>query len=254
VVVFVRGSDGRIWWSSQAAAGGAFSGFHAIAGAVSSAPSAVSTNGTSIDVFARNAKGQLVHTRSSGPGYQAWSVVGGSLTSAPSAVSLASGRIDVLARTRGDVLSRARFDGTRWVPWTSLGGTISGAPAASADRAAGTIRVVVRGTSGVLYDKVLTATGTSRGFSSLGRTSWSAPGITQGAGPLLVSRNDTTPAVVRGAFATAVGGSLSGAPAAVQRSGSSWVLLGRGTDGALWTYDGRPGHYTWSKVPGTSLS
>ena len=254
VVVFVRGSDGRIWWSSQAAAGGAFSGFHAIAGAVSSAPSAVSTNGTSIDLFARNAKGQLVHSRSSGPGYTAWSVVGGSLTSAPSAVSLAAGRIDVVARTTGDVLSRARFDGTRWVPWKSLGGTLSGAPAASADRAAGTIRVVVRGSTGVLYDAVLTATGTSRGYRSLGRASWSAPGMTQGAGALLVSRNDTTPAVVRGAFATAVGGALSGAPAAVSRSGSSWVLLGRGTDGALWTYDGRPGHYTWTRVPGTSLS
>jgi glucose/arabinose dehydrogenase len=254
VVAFVRGSDGRIWWSSQAAAGGAFSGFHPVAGAVASAPSAVSTDGTSIDLFARNAKGQLVHSRSSGPGYTAWSVVGGSLTSAPSAVSLASGHVDVVARTKGDVLSRARFDGTRWVPWAPLGGTISGAPAASADRAAGTIRVVVRGTSGVLYDKVLTATGTARGFTSLGRTSWSAPGITQGADPLLVSRNDTTPAVVRGAFATAVGGSLTGAPAAVSRSGSSWVLLGRGSDGALWTYDGRPGHYTWSRVPGTTLS
>lgn len=253
VVVFVRGSDGRIWWSSQAAAGGAFSGFHAVAGAVASAPSAVSTNGTSIDLFARNARGQLVHSRSSGPGYTAWSVVGGSLTSAPSAVSLAPGHLDVLARTKGDVLSRARFDGTRWVPWAALGGTISGAPAASADRAAATIRVVVRGSSGVLYDKLLTATGTARGFTSLGRTSWSAPGITQGADPLLVSRNGTTPAVVRGAFATAVGGSLSGAPAAVARSGSSWVLLGRGTDGALWTYDGRPGHYTWSRVAGTNL-
>ena len=70
--VFVRGSDGRIWWSSQSAAGGAFSGFRRIAGAVSSAPSAVSTNGTSIDVFARNATGHLIHSRSSGPGYTAW--------------------------------------------------------------------------------------------------------------------------------------------------------------------------------------
>jgi hypothetical protein len=25
-------------------------------------------------------------------------------------------------------------------------------------------------------------------------------------------------------------------------------------DGALWTYDGRPGHYTWTRVPGTTLS
>jgi hypothetical protein len=60
--------------------------------------------------------------------------------------------------------------------------------------------------------------------------------------------------VVRGSFATAVGGALNGAPAAVSRSGSSWVLLGRGTDGALWTYDGRPGHYTWTRVAGTDLS
>ena len=145
------------------------------------------------------------------------------MTSAPSAVSLASGRIDVVARTKGDVLSRARFDGTSWVPWKSLGGTLSAAPAASADRSTGTIRVVVRGGTGVLYDTILTATGTSRGYRSLGRAAWSAPGITQGAGPLLVSRNGTTPAVVRGSFATAVGGALSGAPAAVSRSGSSWV-------------------------------
>jgi predicted lipoprotein with Yx(FWY)xxD motif len=38
--------------------------------------------------------------------------------------------------------------------------------------------------------------------------------------------------------------------AVAERSSTSYTVIGRGTDNALWSFDGRPGHYTWSKVGG----
>ena len=250
LTAFVRGTDDRVYYTSQAAAGGAFSGFRAIPGTIASAPTAVTWGGSRVDLFARGSNGHLLHTASTGGSYGAWQDLGGELTSAPSAVSLSTGTIDVVARTTGDVLSRIRWDGTRWSPWTSLGGGLSAAPAASADRAAGTITVLVRGTNGQLFRMVLSATAVVRGYTNLGRLTWSAPGLAQGVGAAMVSRNGPTPVVTQGSFATAIGGALNGVPAVASRSSSSYVVLGRGTDNALYAYDGRPGRYTWSKVGG----
>jgi glucose/arabinose dehydrogenase len=250
VSAFVRGTDNRVWCTTQAAAGGGFSGFRSIPGTIASAPTAVTWGGSRIDVFAKGGNGHLLHTWSTGGAYRAWEDLGGELTSAPSAVSLGTGTIDVLARTTGDVLSRKRWNGSGWSAWTEVGGLLSAAPAASADSGAGTITVLVRGTNSLIYRTVLTATGVSEGFVNLGRRTWSGLGVAQGHQPVLTSRNGQTPVVIQGTFATAIGGRLSGAPAVTSRSSTSYVVLGRGTDGALYAYDGRAGHYTWSKVGG----
>jgi hypothetical protein len=250
VTAFVRGTDDRVWYTSQAGAGGAFSSFRSVPGTIASAPAAVTWDGSRIDLFARSTAGHLIHTWSTGSGYHSWEDLGGELTSAPTAVSLSAGTLDVLARTSGDVLSRRRWDGARWTPWVSVGGILASAPAASADRGAGTIRVLVRGTNASLYEAVLTSTGVRSGFGSLGRQTWSAAGIGQGAAPTMVTRNDATPVVTQGSFATAIGGMLTGAPSVTSRAATSYVVLGRGADGALWTYDGRATRYRWARVGG----
>ena len=250
LTAFVRGTDDRVYHTTQSVAGGAFSGFRAIPGTIASAPTAVTWGGSRVDLFARGSNGHLLHTASTGGSFGAWQDLGGQLTSAPSAVSLSTGTIDVVARTSGDVLSRIRWDGSRWSPWTTVGGQLSAAPAASADRATGTITVLVRGTNGQIYRVLLSATGVVRGYTNLGRQTWSAPGLAQGARPVMVSRNGQTPVVTQGSFATAVGGQLSGVPAVASRSSASYVVLGRGTNNALYAYDGRPGRYTWSLVGG----
>ena len=250
VTAFVRGTDNRVWYTSQSAAGSAFSSFRSIPGTIASAPAAVTWDGSRIDLFAKGSNGHLLHTYSTGGAYRAWEDLGGQLTSAPSAASLTTGTIDIVARTTGDVMSRKRWDGSHWTAWTTVGGLLSAAPAASADRGNGTVTVLVRGTSGQIYRTVLSATGVTQGFTNLGRQTWSGPATAQGPQPVTLSRNGQTPVVIQGSFATAIGGLLSGAPAVAMRSSTSYIVLGRGTNGALYTYDGRAGHYTWSMVGG----
>ena len=252
VLAFVRGTDDKVWYTSQAGAGGAWASFRSLPATVASAPAAVSWDGARVDVFARSASGHLLHTWDPGTGWRPWEDLGGSLTSAPSAASLTRGTIDVFARGAGDALVHRRWDGSRWLPWTSGGGVLSAAPAASADRAHGTIAVLVRGSDALVYGSTWTAAGRATGWQRWGRETWSGLGAGQGGTDRVVlTRNGTTPVYIRGQLAVAMGsGQLSGAPAVTSRSSTSFVGLGRGLDGALYAYDGRAGRYGWSKVGG----
>ena len=54
-----------------------------------------------------------------------------------------------------------------------------------------------------------------------------------------------------GSAGIAIGGSLTGAPAAMLRSDRSVLVLGRWSDNALWSWDGRIGQQAWKRVGGT---
>ncbi|MFC7489716.1 MULTISPECIES: PQQ-dependent sugar dehydrogenase [unclassified Knoellia] len=249
VTVFVRATDGRVMHTTQAVAGGAFGAWQMVQGTITSAPTAVTWGGSRVDLFARGPAGTLVHTYSNGGAFAPWGNLGGSIRGAPTAASLSSGTLDAVARS-GDALWRIRWDGTRWTPWSTIHGGVSSAPAAAADRTSGTVRVLVRGRDGRLWDSILTSTGIRRGWAAVGsRQTSSAPAVTPGSGVVL-TRNGVTPVVAIGSFVTAIGGELTGAPAVASRGTDSWVAFGRGNDGALWTYDGRPGRHTWSRVGG----
>ena len=249
VTVFVRATDGRVWHTTQAVAGGTFGAWQAVPGVVTSAPAAVSWGGSRVDLFARGPAGTLVHTWSTGGAFAPWGNLGGSIRGAPAAASLASGTLDAVARS-GDALWRIRWDGSRWTSWSTINGIVTSAPAAAADPSAGTVRVLVRGSDGRLWDSLLTATGTRRGWVAVGnRYTWSAPAATPGSSVVL-TRNGVTPVVAIGSFVTAIGGELTGAPGVASRGPGSWVAFGRGNDGALWTYDGRAGRQTWTRVGG----
>ncbi|WP_270886394.1 PQQ-dependent sugar dehydrogenase [Pedococcus sp. 5OH_020] len=253
LTAFVRGLDGRVYHSGQSSAGGSWTAFQPLPGVVASAPAAVSWGGSRVDLFARGTSGQLLHAWSSGGGYSAWQNLGGNLTSAPSAASLSPGSLDVVARSgASDKVVRRHWDGRSWSASTSLGGVVTGAPATTASASTGRITVYVRGSDGKLCTKVLTATTTVSGWScGSGRETWAAPAVSASPGPVLVTRNaDLTPVVSIGGFTTAVGGRVDSALAAASRSSTSYTVIGRGTDGALWSFDGRPGHYTWSRVGG----
>ena len=49
---------------------------------------------------------------------------------------------------------------------------------------------------------------------------------------------------------TAVGGEITSAMAVAKRSSTSYVVLGRAADGAMWSFDGRAGHYVWTRAGG----
>jgi hypothetical protein len=214
----------------------------------------VSWGGTRVDVFARAANGHLLHAWSSGgSAYSGWQDLGGSITTAPAVTSLASGTLDVVARGSGDSLVRRRWDGQAWSPFLSVGGIISAAPAATADPTAGRVTVFARGRDGTLWNIVLAPSGTARGWAAVAsRETWAAPAVSSAGSPVLVTRNaDLTPVVSIGGFTTALSGSVTGAMAVAQRSATSYTILGRGTDNALWQFDGRAGQYSWSRVGGT---
>jgi hypothetical protein len=198
-----------------------------------------------VDVFARGTSGQLLHAWSTGGTYSGWQDLGGQLTSAPTAASLGSSTIEVLARGASDSVIRLRWDGQHWGGFSDLGGVTTSAPA-----------VTVRGSDGTLCTRSLTTPTTASPWNcGSGRETWAAPGVSTSPGtaanPVLVTRNgDLTPVVDVGGFITAIGGQINGAMAVTQRAPGSYTVIGRGTDGAMWSYDGRAGHYSWTRAGG----
>jgi glucose/arabinose dehydrogenase len=257
LTAFVRGVDSRIYFASQTTAGGPWSGFQVMPGGpVASAPAAVSWGGSRVDVFARGTSGQLLHAWSTGATYTGWQDLGGQLTSAPTAASLGSSTIEVLARGASDSVVRLRWDGQRWSGFSDLGGITTSAPALTADTATHLLTVSVRGSEGRLCTRSLTTPTTASPWNcGSGRETWAAPGVSTSPGttsnPVLVTRNgDLTPVVDVGGFITAIGGQINGAMAVTQRAPGSYTVIGRGTDGAMWSYDGRAGHYSWTQAGG----
>ena len=254
LTAYVRGGDHRIWYSTQSTAGAAWSTFRRIPGpAVTSAPAAVSWGGSRVDLFARGSAGQLLHAYTTGSSYSGWQNLGGQLTSAPAATSLASNRIDVVARSgSSDALVRRRWNGTTWGTFGTLGGLATSAPSVVADRGAGRVGVYGRGRAGELCSMVLTATAVASPWTcGSGRETWSAPAVNSFAPTVLVTRNsDLTPVVSLRGLTTAVGGEITSAMAVAKRSSTSYVVLGRAADGAMWSFDGRAGHYVWTRAGG----
>jgi hypothetical protein len=60
---------------------------------------------------------------------------------------------------------------------------------------------------------------------------------------------DLGPVVTVGDFTTGVGGEINSAMAVAVRT-TSYVVLGRAADGSMWSFDGRAGHYTWTRTAG----
>ena len=249
VTAFVRGSDGRIFQTTQSSPGAAWTSYAAVAnGAVASAPAAVSWGGSRIDVFARGTNGHLLHASTSGTTFTAWQDMGGTISSAPAVTSSGTGRLDVVARGSGDAMYHRRYDGTRWSPWRSLGGPVMSA-ASLRVTGSGQVTATAVGRNGILYDVVVGPAGVVRGWRTLGRYSASAPAA--GGGWVVVTRNGPAGVITIGSAGIAIGGSLTGAPAAMLRSDRSVLVLGRWSDNALWSWDGRIGQQAWKRVGGT---
>lgn len=257
LTAFVRGLDGRIYYANQSSAGASWSSFQVMPGGpVASAPAAVTWGGARVDVFARGSNGQLLHAWSTGSTFTSWQNLGGTITSAPAAASLGVNTIDVLARGPSDSVLRLRWDGRRWSGYSDLGGIITAAPAVTGEAATHLLTVTVRGSDGRLCTQVVAmTTGTPAWNCGSGRETWAAPAVSASLGtpasPVLVTRNgDLTPVVSVGGLITAIGGQITGAMGVAERAPGSYTVLGRGTDGALWSYDGRPNHYTWTRAGG----
>jgi glucose/arabinose dehydrogenase len=251
VTAFARGTDSRILATTQSQPGATWTPFAAItSGTVASAPAAVSWGGSRIDVFARGADNHLLHSWTDGGAWAPWQDLGGAINSAPAVTSSGVNRLDVAARGSGDAVYLKSWNGTRWSAWRSLGGPVASAPALRVS-GPGLLTASAVGRDGRVYELLASATGIVRSWSNIARTSSSAPAAGVG-GWVFVTRNGPTPVLVLGERAgVAIGGSLTSAPAALVRTNGVTLVVGRGSDNALWAWDGRAGVQAWSRVGGS---
>lgn len=222
------------------------------------APSAASSAGGRFDLVARSASGSVVHSWYTGGVRRGSTDLGGQVI-AQHVTSMAPGTLDVFAVAPNGVGYRKRFDGTRWGRWTSVGGTFTSGLSASADPATRTVLVTGRGTNGVTYEQVFSATGGSgrwvpRGDGLSGWSDRALGDLWPRQSRLAVGAAPDARAVVqRGAGFVTVRAVWNAAPDVVSRSDGTFLMVGRGTDGGLWVYDGRPGGFLNRSLGGVVL-
>ena len=245
----VEGTDHGLWYRPLNGA------WQSLGGWVQYGPAAVS-DGTTSYVFAVGSGGDLFYRSDSGLGWSRWMPLGGYLTSGPAAASLGPGHVRVFARgAGGDLWSRELSPGTTtWSSWTPLGGYLTAPPTATADSAQSTVVVRVRGLDGAVYEQSLADGAGATAYQRVGVIACSAlaldPRVAAGdptRGAYVDSRG--APAVLQGSQVTSFGGALTSTPA-VSFSGGGYLVAGRGTDNALWIYDGRTGGSGWRSLGG----
>lgn len=247
LIPFVRGTDGAIYYTVGRA--DRFSAWTPLPGGLAvSAPTAVSWDGSRIDVFVVGTDSALwqtittVDSQGQPTGWSAWYRLGGVLASAPSVASVDVGVLSLAARGTDSGLWQLTFDGASWSPWMSLGGVSALAPSMEAISAAQYLLRVVA-TDGTIWARALARTGgaagpwtgsglpSSRTPSVSGSTLWARP-----SGVLSAVNTAGSLVQVRGAGPHQVnlGGLMTSATATVEWPDSRVTTFGRGSDFALW--------------------
>jgi hypothetical protein len=272
--VFVRGTDGEIWYRTDVA--GTWTGWAVIPGAVgaTSGPGAVSVEGNFVYVVVRG-RGGAAYTQSamlgaSGPtGWSwYWGTLGGSLTSAPTISTAGNGSLAVVGRGGDGAIWQKLSDRSHgWSQWVSLGGYAESAPAIEAQEVGGVWRhmVYVVGTDLRIWQVPTTADSLAAGD----RGSWYGGSIFSGHG--LGSINTTADWSFVDTLLTAgggdhsvflvdpvtgwaepLGGWLTSTAAVLGDQGGNVRVFARGGDNALWytDYDGLGSPYVWSSLGG----
>jgi len=157
--VYVRGTDGRLWWRTveNFNTPGYSTAWRPLPGAtVASGPDVVEVSGTTLWVAARANNSSVVVRVQYGSTFGGWQNLGGTVTTAPVLLhELGTARIWVFARGGdGSVWYRVRSGSGVWAPWRSIGGKLTSAPDALLS-VNGTIRVHGRGLSGYLWVRAL---------------------------------------------------------------------------------------------------
>ena len=245
VGAFVRSTGDEVCVRRSTDDGATWAGWAGAGVTSTDAPSAASSAAGRVDLVTRSASGSVVHSWFQG-GTRGGSTDLGGTVIAQHAASLGDGTLDVFAVRRAARRSRKHWDGTRWSGWRGIGGAFTSGLSASADPAPGVIVVSGRGADGATYERssprpVPSARGPARAD---GLSGWSDralgdawPGVARIA---VGSASDGRVVVQRGSMvvATTVGWTSSGD--VVSRPDGSFLMAGRGTDGALWVTDGGP--------------
>jgi hypothetical protein len=126
--VFVRGTDGAVWYKSTTNNGTSWSSWHSLGGQLASGtgPAACSWGAGRLDVFVQGTNGALYHKWSAnfGATWSGWENLGGKLTASPAASS-ANNQIGVYVRGTDGSCWHKDWTGTAWSSWHSLGGQLA---------------------------------------------------------------------------------------------------------------------------------
>ncbi|MGL5851863.1 MAG: PQQ-dependent sugar dehydrogenase, partial [Phycicoccus sp.] len=248
VITVVRSTGDQVYLRRSTDDGRSWAGWAAAGTTSTNAPSATSSSSGRVDLVARSASGSVVQSWFRGGRRLGSTDLGGRLV-AQHASSLGDGTLDVFAVAPNGVGYRRHWDTRTWGPWTPVGGEFTSGLSASADPGRGVTVVTGRGTDGNTWERTFTPSGTSGGWAmrSDGLSGWSerAYGDTwAGRARLAVGRGPDGSAVVqRGALSVATTAVWTSAGDLVSRSDGSFLLAGRGSDGALWVTNGGPSSY-----------
>jgi hypothetical protein len=182
--VFVRGSDGAVWWKYYQNDG--WSGWQSLGGklAPGAAPAVASWSAGRLDVFVEGQEGNLWHKGYDGA-WSGWQNLGGKLTSSPAATSgfgsptpSTTGNIQVFVRGSDNAVWQKNWNGAAWSSWESLYGQAAPntGPAVSQD-----LWVIVQGTDHQLWQYAGETSGASwehLGVAPPEALSASSPGAT----------------------------------------------------------------------------
>jgi len=228
--VFVRGTNSALYHKYYA--GGAWSGWESLGGALTGNPEVVSWGNGRLDVFVRGTDSTLHHKYYAGGAWSGWESLGGALTGNPEVVSWGNGRLDVFVRGTNSALFH-KYYAVGWSGWESLGGILTGNPEV-VSWGNGRLDVFVRGTNSALFHK----------YYAVGWSSWEILGGILTSDPAAASRGTSTLDVaVRGAGGSlyvdsysggwrgfrGFGGSLGGAPDATSSAAGSVDVTASGS-------------------------
>ncbi|MGG5258173.1 PQQ-dependent sugar dehydrogenase [Phycicoccus avicenniae] len=218
-------------------------------------PSAASSAPGRVDLVTRSASGAVVYSRILGGRRTGSSSLGGSVVSAH-VTSLGDGTIDVFAVGRDGVAVRKHWNRASWSAWQPVGGSFTSALSASPDPARGVITVTGRGPDGRTYEREFTPTAASGTWAPRtdGLSQWSTRAVGDlwpGLSRLAVGvASDGYVVVQRGTQFVATDVTWSSSGDIVSRPDGSYLMAGRGRDGALWVTSGGPSSYASRSLGG----
>lgn len=232
--VYVRGSDGRVWWRTvQDFADPQYSTtWRPVPDTVGSGPDVVPISAEQTLLAARSTGNSLVVRWQDQTRFGPWQNLGGIITSAPALMVDDTDRIWVFARGADNgVWYRVRGGDGLWQPWQTIGGGLTSAPDPVANFGP---RVFGRGLDGVLWARTFDG-GVWQPWSRVGRAVTSASSTVtsdlvfqiqfyRGQGSRVFrASGDSEP--------TDIGGIATSAPDATHNGA---VVAVRGADDALW--------------------
>lgn len=258
VTAFVRSTGDRVHLRRSVDDGASWAGYTSAGVTSTNAPSAASSSAGRLDLVTRSPSGAVVQSWFRGGTRLGSTDLGGRVV-AQHAVSLGDGTLDVFAVAPNGVAYRQHWDRRRWSGWVPIGGLFTSGLSASADPARGVVVVSGRGTDGATYQREFTPTAALASWRGTGDglSGWSDRAIGDtwpGQARLAVgSASDGRAVVQRGSLVVATTAVWTSAGDLVSRADGTFLMAGRGGDGALWITHGGPTSHQHRSLGGVVL-